>query len=206
MNSIYSLFRSLIGDVTYGDYKVPDANAFTFLDKAIDKLSSVHENILIEDKTVTDEDITNGYFTLQNDIVQVLDGLYGEGRLWRYGRNNRITLIRDFKAGDYTIRYRAKYKKFDGQLRDDNYFDFDQDADLPVVLYAVALWLQTQGMQKLDGTGGVVSSKSEENQRIDYAVNGELISASSPESLMEQAVDMMLNMPNAQSAMFSVRN
>lgn len=209
MTTIYTLFRSIIGDEVYGDYKVSDFKTFIYLDKAIDKLSEVQDNYFTEDVTITETDITNGYFELEHDIVQVVNGLspYDQNVNWKYGRNNRIVIFNHFGTGNYQIRYRAKYKKFDGVIREDTYFDFDQDADFPIVLYAVGLYMQMENVKKVsDVNSGVVTVRQEENQRIEYAVDGKIAEASSPQNLMDQAVEMMRGMSAGQYSMFSVRN
>lgn len=209
MTTIYTLFRSIIGDETYGDYKVSDFKAFIYLDKAIDKLSEVHDNYYVEDVTVDAADVTAGFFELEHDVVQITDGLspYNQNVNWKYGRNNKIMIFNNFPTGTFKLRYRGKYKKFDGQIRTDDYFDFDQDADFAVVLYAVGLYMQLENVNKVnDVNSGVITVRQEENQRIEYAVDGKLAEASSPQNLMEQAVDMMRSMSSGQYSMFSVRN
>lgn len=207
-NTLYNLFRSIIKDETAGSYILQDPTLFRYLDAAIQKMSELHQNIYKETIVVTETDLSNGYITLTKEPVEILLGLQeGLRRVsWDYGKGKQIRIIDSsyWPTGEYDFRYRAKYNQYAGEIRDDDYFDFDSDAYLAIVLYAVGYYAQFNTAVNEDGSFGFIKKKVEENLQIEYGLDGDIATASSPKGLMESAINMFRDLPNAQDTFFSV--
>src|SRR5690606_27582935 len=125
---------------------------------------------------------------------------------WDYGKGNQIRVIDKsyWTTGVYCFRYRAKYKQYKGHIREDDYFDFDEDAYLAIILYAVGLYTKMNKVVNEDGGFGTIKRKTEENLTIEYAVGGDVAIAESPAGMLESAIEMFRELPNAQDIVFSV--
>lgn len=206
--TIYTMFREAIKDTTEGSYETADSSLFRYLDAAILKMSELHDYIFVEDKTITQTDLDNGYFTLNREPVAFLDGLNEDLRKvsWDYYKGKQIRIIDKsyFPTSEYTFRYRAKYKQFDSEMRDDDYFDFDKDAYFPIVLYAIGYYMKLNSVVNEDGSFGMIRKKVEENLQIEYAVGGDMAIANSPDGMMEAAMELFRELPNGQDMYFNV--
>lgn len=216
---IYTLFRTFIGDET-PDYSMADSTILHFLDAGIDKASQMLSYIITEDMTITDDDISNGYIDLSHEIIGVISndlwvgvasgvwdsalGPYGENVYWQVAGGKRIRFINTdyISAGDYTFTYKAKYKKFDGEVRDNDYFDFPKDIDIGIVYWALALYQATKGVTNVDNET-IIMSRAEDgmSQSFDNSAAKRL---SGPKELKREAVDIFINSSNHQNINFSV--
>lgn len=204
--TIYTLFRSLIGD-TVSDYVVADLMVLIYLDQAIDALSLTVKNTYRETYTLTQTDINNSYFDLQREVVDMLSQDIGTQDLnWQLAGGKRIRFIdtSGYSAGrKFTVFFKAKYNKFYGVLKDQSEMDIPSEANFAVALYAVALYIQANAVPQADGSMKYVTEKSEENMKVSY--NGSMLDLSKPESILKMALSMMRSLPNAESAYFSVK-
>lgn len=207
MYTLYNLFRNIVQNTT-GEYTQVDLSLLRYLDSAIQKMSELHDHMIYEEITVTDEMLNSGFITLSNEPIEIISGLNeGYRRLgWDYGKGNQIRVIDKsyWTTGVYCFRYRAKYKQYKGVMREDDYFDFDEDAYLAVILYAVGLYTKMNKVVNEDGGFGTIRRKTEENLTIEYAVGGDVAIAESPQGMLDAAVDMFRDLPNAQDIVFSV--
>lgn len=207
MYTLYNLFRNIVENTT-GEYTTVNTSLLRYLDSAIQKMSEVHEHIVHEVLNVTDADLNAGYITLSSEPIEILEGLSESYRRrgWDYGKGNQIRVIDKsyWTTGEYELRYRAKYKQYKGQMRDDDYFDFDEDAYLSIILYAVGLYAKMNKIVNEDGSFGTIRRKTEENLTIEYAVGGDVAIAESPQGMIDAAIDMFRELPNAQDMFFSV--
>lgn len=207
MYTLYNLFRNIIEDTT-GEYTEVNTTLLKYLDAAIQKMSELHDNVIFQEINVTDEMLDSGYINLSHKPISFLSGISEEYRKrgWDYTNGNRIRVIDKsyWSTGTYEFRYKANYKQYLGQMRDDSYFDFDETAYLPIVLYAVGLYTKMNKVVNEDGSFGTIRRKTEENLTVEYAVGGDIAVASSPDGMMESAIDMFRNMPNAQDMYFSI--
>lgn len=205
--TLYTLFRNLIADETTS-YVVNDTSVLNFLDSAIDKLSQVSEYSFYEEKAITSADKTAGYIELSREIQHIVDtDLGGKDWDWQYGGGKKIRFIRSVNIGEatYYFRYRAKYKKFAGVVLQQSEIDMPDEALIPVILYALGLYMQTKGIMKADGEYGVIKEKAEENLRVLYGLGGNIAEEfSSPPKMMERAIELMRDLPTAQPKFFSV--
>jgi len=200
---IYTMFRRFIGDYT-PDYTLPDLETLAFLDLGIDKASSVLNYVVQEDITISSADITAGYKTLSYDIVTILESeLGGEGYYWRTDGANKIIFIDTdgIATGTYNIRYRARYKKFDGTLRDNSYFDYPREVDLGIVFWALAKYQSVKGVINADNSANVITSKSEEGMSVSY---GSVVNIGNPSQLESQAMEIFNGVSNGANINFSV--
>lgn len=207
MYTLYNLFRNIIEDTT-GEYTEVNTTLLKYLDAAIQKMSELHDNVIFQEINVTDEMLDSGYINLSNKPISFLSGINEDYRKrgWDYTNGNRIRVIDKsyWSTGTYEFRYKAAYKQYMGQMRDDSYFDFDETAYLPIVLYAVGLYTKMNKVVNEDGSFGTIRRKTEENLTVEYAVGGDIAVAQSPEGMMEAAIGMFRDMPNAQDMYFSI--
>lgn len=205
MSDIYTLFRKFIGDdVT--DYSMPDLAVLKFLDLGIDKLAAVTGNRYIEDLVITTADITAGYKDLtKNCLTIVYTELPDQNRYWQFTSPNRITFLdKDYiTAGTYRFEYTYEYKKFDGSLRDNSYFDYPRRADMGIIFWALAEYQVLNGIVNVDGGRNAVISKSEEGMSISYS-SSETMSMSSPETLKAKAMEIFRSLNTVTNSIFAV--
>lgn len=210
MSTLYDLFRGIIGD-SASPYTIPDLRILKYLDAAIQKLSEVARYRVVENITITSADIALGYKDLSKEILLMLgDPMPYEGVGWDVYKGKRIRFINSLYVapGTYEFQYDAVYKKFDGQLRDDSYFDYPSpEADLAVLFWGLALYQQEAGIIDKSGAMKFVKSKSEEGISITYGSLGAVTEAlGAPETLKAEAMKMMKNLPNGKKNLFfSVR-
>lgn len=204
---IYVMFRRLIGDFT-PDYTLPDLESLAFLDLGIDEASSFLNKTVQEDLVITSADITAGYKTLSYDIVTIVDfdlGLAGENIYWQTDGTDKIYFIdTDFiAAGTYNIRYRARYKKFEGVVRDNSYFNYPRQIDLGIVFWALAEYQTTKGVINADNSANLITSKSEEGMSVSYGTSG-MVDLSSPKELKKKAIEIFNGTSNSANINFSI--
>lgn len=202
MSDIYTLIRSIIGD-SVSPYVIADLNILKYLDKAIEKLSLIAGTKEVEDIVITSSDITAGYKDLGNEVVKILLADLPDYAYQIDGA--RVNFVGDYvNAGTYRFEYVKGYKKFDGTLRDNSYFDYPMpEADLAIVFYALSLYLFEGGIIKASGGNNVITSKSEEGLSISYGTGGEIIaSVGTPAKLQAEALRMMYNLPKASRNLF----
>lgn len=206
MYTLYNLFRNIIEDTT-GEYTEVNTTLLKYLDAAIRKMGELHDYIIYQEINVTQEILDSGYIELSNKPIEILDGIPEDYRQrgWDYTTGNRIRIIdkRYFNTGNYCIRYRAAYKQYQGQMREDSYFDFSEDSYLAIVLYAIGFYTKMNKVVNEDGSFGTIRRKTEENLTVEYAVGGDIAIAQSPEGMMESAIEMFRDMPNGQDLFFS---
>lgn len=205
--NIYRVFRNIVSD-TASDYSVVDLLALSYLDKALDKLSSVSDYIFKESVQITQSDINNGYKEFSREIVSIRDGwLSGHGTLWQYDGGKKIRFIdtSNIQPQTLTVTYRARYAKFNGEVKQQSAMDLPQEAELPVVLYATGLHARAISGPDADGSLRIIREKSEENMRVTYGMGGVTSELSDPQAMLDRAVDMMRELPSAQEISFSVK-
>jgi hypothetical protein len=205
---IYTIARNLIGD-SASPYDITDLRLLKYLDKALDKLSELTVYRMDEDYTITSTDISNGYFELSHEVQFMIEAdISLEYIDWSVYTGKKIRLIDpdDIAEGEYNFKYKARYKKFDGEIRENSYFDYPREADLAVVFYALGLYQEEQGVIDKDGTINLVASKSEEGLSVSYPTSTDLKGAvGNPERLKEIAVRMMRNLPSGEDLFLSVQ-
>lgn len=200
---IYRIFRFLITDNTSGDYSLPDYTALEYLDIAIEKLSSIAGFKKRLRGTITQTDIDNGYFTVSNDIVSIIDDISTNCQL---GGSNRIKFIDSSSvvAGQtYDFEAKVKFIKFKGVVLQETAIDIPREAYLPVVLYALGVWLQ--GKTLPEASEQAIKSKSEDGLSVSFGIDGVAVEDFSPSGLKNTAIDMMNNLPFSQELIFSVQ-
>jgi len=208
---IYKTFRQFIGDTTGdydGDYFLPDLESLAFLDLGIDKASEVLNNIVVEDVTITATDITAGYKDLSYDIVTILDtelGLDYENIYWQTDGGKRILFLdTDFiTAGTYEFRYKARYNKFNGVVKENKDLNHPVNANLGIVFWALAEYQVTKGIINADNSANLVVSKSEEGMSVSYG-SGTSLKLSSPTELKLRAMEIFNMVSNKGNISFSV--
>lgn len=206
MSDIYTMLRSIIGDST-SPYDIADLNLLKYLDAAIDRLSLVAGTRVVEDIVISSSDINLGYKDLSNDCARVKEiDLYDD----TYQIDgSRITFFDEdlIAPGTYRVEYTKKYKKFDGSLRDNSYFDYPRpEADLAIVFYALSLYIFENGAIKADGTLNLVTSKSEEGMSVSYGTGGGIVDKiGTPGALQMEALKMMRDLPKAGRLFYSVQ-
>lgn len=205
MSNIYSMFRRFINDdVT--DYSMPDLEVLKFLDNGIRKLSRYADKRVYEDVTISATDISNGYKDLSSDCLSIIytDMPY-EGEYWILDGSKRIMFLdTDYiSAGIYEFRYKTTYKTFDGQLRDESYFDYPREMDLGIVFWALAEYQMVNGIIAPDGTRNATVSKSEEGLSESYS-SAETLDMSSPSALKSAAIEIFEGLNNKSKYIFSV--
>lgn len=203
MATILAGLRAAINDET-SPYLVANTRLLRYLDSAIDALSNYVENIKHETKTITTQDITNGYFSLSSDVEHIVD--FSPPKYDYYIKDNRVYFanVADWSAGQYEIEYNAYYKRFDGEDRADSYFDYPKRADFGIIMWALGAWMDEQMGLKADGSIGAISSKSENQLSISYAINGENGIITSGHQARKEARKLWARLPNVKSAVFSV--
>jgi len=205
---IYTMFRRFIGDYT-PDYTLPDMETLKFLDLGIDKASEMLNRIIVEDKTITSTDVTNGYFTLTYDIESILDtelGFDGEGIVWETeGDTNKIFLLdTDYvTTGTYEFKYKIKYNKFEGTVKSNSDLNHPTTADLGIVLWALAEYQVTKGIINADNSANLIISKSEEGMSVSYG-SGTALKLSSPTELKQRAMEIFNSVSNRNNIIFSI--
>jgi len=179
------------------------------LDMALDKLSEMKPKMIVEDLTITATDITNGYVTVTDEISSVICIPIGtQGLNWEVEYGNRIRFIDSDAIAAQTyedIQYNARYKKFDGVVRDNTYFNYPRELDLAVVFYALGLYQEENGIIDATGAMNFAKSKSEEGMSITYGSMGgaqEVLGA--PATLKARAIDMMRNVPGSANIFITV--
>lgn len=209
-NTLYNLFRGIIGDLV-SPYTIPDLRILKYLDEAIKYLSALAPYKMNEDVVITSADISAGYKDLSKEILLITStNLPYEGTGWQVDKGKRIRFINTtyVSAGTYRFEYNAIYKKYDGALRDDDYFDYPTpEADIALIFYALALYQQETGVIDKDGAMKFVKSKSEEGMSITYGALGTISETiGAPETLKMEATKIMKNLANgSKNLFFSVR-
>ena len=204
---IYTMFRRFIGDFT-PDYTLPDLETLAFLDLGIDEASSFLNKTISEDIVITSADITAGYKALSYDIVTIVDtelGLWGENIYWQTDGTDKIYFIDadPITAGTYNVRYRARYKKFEGVIRENSYFNDPRQVDLGIVLWALAEYQSTKGLINADNSASIITSKSEEGMSVSYGT-ASMVHLSSPSELKKKAIEIFNGASNNANINFSV--
>lgn len=202
MATILNAFRTIIDD-SVSPYQIADSRALRFLDSALDALSHYVRNTIKETISVDSTDITNGYFITTYDIESVI-AFYP----YQYDYtiiDNRIKFVDsdDWSVNDYDIEYNAYYKRFDGEDRDDSYFDYPKRAEEGLLLWALGSWMDENTTTKADGSGAIIR-KSEQNMMVEYLINGEGGTVTSGDQARKKARQLWASLPNAKSAIFSV--
>lgn len=202
MSDIYTMIRAIIGDST-SPYTIADLNLLKYLDMALERLSLIAGTKVVEDIVISSSDVTATYKDLSGEAVKITSADLPD---WAYQIDGaRINFIGDYvNPGTYRFEYIKRYKKFDGSLRDNSYFDYPRpEADLAIVFYALSLYLYEGGVIRANGTNNVVTSKSEEGMSISYGTGGEIISnIGTPAKLQAEALRMMYNLPKAPKNLF----
>ena len=205
---IYTMFRRFIGDYT-PDYTLPDLESFAFLDLGIDKASEMLNRIVVEDKTITSTDISNGYFELSNNIESIIDtefGIEGEGIVWETEGDTKKIFILDsdlVSAGTYEFKYKIKYNKFEGELKENADLNHPVGANLGIVFWALAEYQVVKGVINADNSANVVLSKSEEGMSVSYG-SGTALNLSSPKELKQRAMEIFNSISNRNNINFSI--
>jgi hypothetical protein len=206
MAEIYRLFTSLIGE-TLTDYDDANLNYLRFLDAGIDKASQVLGLIVDEEIEIEQSDIDTGYIELTHDIVSIIDTTLNplkEDVHWQTDGTNKILFIKSewIFPNTYKVTYKTKYKIFDGEMREDEYFDFPKPIDLGIVFWALSVYMETKGLTTVDGET-LVQSKSEEGMSVSYD-NSSSYRVSSPRQLRERAIEIFRNSSNSSNINFSI--
>ncbi len=208
-NDLYQLMRGMIGDATH-PYTIPDTRLLTYLDRGLDALSSMVDYQVNEDVVISASDITAGYKDLTHEVVEIIDfELEGGGVYWEMDGGKRIRFIQSeyVPAGTYEIQYRARYKKFDGSIRDNNYFDYPRSADLGIVFYALGMYSVENGIVKADGSINFTQSKSEEGMSVNYGGSvgySTKEDLKTPSALIERGLEIMRSLSNSKIEWTSV--
>jgi hypothetical protein len=192
------------------DYTVTDLRLLKYLDAALDKLSAITNFTKDEDKTITSTDRTNLYFNLTSEIQRIIKcDLSGENTYWQIdsGKKIRIIDVDGVPTGTYNFVYKARYKKFDGTVRENSYFDYPREADLGVVYYALGLYLHEIGILNTDGVSKAISSKSEEGLSTSYGIGGggETTVPGTYSAMIDEGIRIMQNLPSGDLLFFSVK-
>ena len=200
--------RGIIKDDTI-PYAIPDLRLLKYLDLALDKLSEIKPISVQEDLVIDSTNISNGYVDVSREIQSVRCIPIGvEGINWEVDSGKRIRFIdtSTIVADTYEdITYDARYKKFDGQIRENSYFDYPRSLDLAVVFYALALYQEENGIIDATGEMSFKKSKSEEGMSVSYGSLGgveEVLGA--PSTLKARAIDMMRNQAGSVPIFLSV--
>ena len=206
MAEIYSLFMSLTGRSRDG-FDAPDLDSLAFLDAGINKASQILGLLIDEEVNITQGDIDAGYVELSRDIVGIIDTSLNplrEGVHWQTDGTKKILFIQPkwFSPGTFKVLYKTTFKTFDGEMRDEDYFDFPRAIDLGIVFWALSIYMETKGITTADGES-MVQSKSEEGMSIAFD-NYSSYRVSSPRQLRERAIDIFRNIPNSVNNNFSV--
>lgn len=206
--NIYRMFRNMISDES-SPYSLADFNALKYLDEAIDKLSSLVIKRTVETVTITAQNITDGYFDLAHDIVEIESGMSEPLNHWNIEGDNRINIVQStsFTEGqELTITYRYKYTQFKGVVLEQSAMNLPISAELGVVLYAIGLFMRAKGAASAGGgVTGVINEKSEDGLRVRYSTDNQLaVDLSSPSGFLKEGIRLMREQPNAQNMYFSV--
>ena len=215
---IYRLFRSFISDETT-DYTVTDFDALYFLDRAIDAMSETLDWRYKEDITITSTDITNGYVNLSYDAVTIISTTLGsyddwntiqpqpgaENIYWQFVGGKKISFIDTgfINEGTYTFEYRRRYKTFGGEVRENSYFDYPDNAELGIVLNVLALYQRTKGVIRADNVMNVINNKSEEGMSVSYGTMATL-KLGDVDALKKEAIEIWKKSGNPANINFSV--
>lgn len=202
---IYTIFRQLIGDTT-PDYDLPDLGVLKFLDLGIDKLSQTVNYKVVEDVVISSSDITAGYKELSKEIILIYESeLAGQGISWELAGGKKIRFIEpdNITAGTYEFTYKARYKKFDGVVRENSYFDYNRNADLGIVFWGLAEYQSIHGIIKTDGSKATIVSRSEEGLNESYGT-AEALQLSNPTVLRSKAIDVFRGLSNKSNFIFSI--
>lgn len=208
--NVYTQFKNIIASED-GTVDISDPLIFQFLNGAIRKMSTLHEYIYTQTKTITASDVTNGYFTLEKRPVEILEGLSESnlGDTWQYGRDKKILIIDDsFPTGTINFKYRAFYTEFDltaenGELD----VDWLEEDDEAVYYYALGMYAQKKSSVNADGVSGVIKRIKEENMEREYGGGSESSNNSSknlstPRDLMDYAIELMRASRRAQKGLY----
>lgn len=208
--NIYRLFRSMIGDNS-SPYDLPDFDALYYLDAAIDKLSSLSYKRKTETKTLDATDIANGYFELTKSIVEIEEELTmsQENYDWYIEGDNKIYIAdaNAFASGDsFTITYRYKYSKFNGEVLSQSDMDIPSSVELGVVFYAIGVYMLERNITDADTKGvvGSIKEKNEDGVKVVYGSEGTVNKLKTPEEFKKTGIRMMREQRNAQSRYFSI--
>ena len=142
---------------------------------------------------MTSTDISNGYFTTTYDIQYILrPQLEGRGLLWEYGGDNKIRII-DSSFGTHTFTnfaYRAKYVRFKGSVKDQDDMDLPRDLELPVVMYAYTLYMDSKGLVNAEDDSGFLKRKRELDMEVEFGIDGSYFSGTLKD-IRKRATQMM---------------
>lgn len=205
---MYTIFRRLIGD-TATDYTIVDLELLKYLDLGIDRFSEESDNRVVEDITITASDISNGYITLSNTYVDIVDcGLGEEARnlYWQPDEGGQQINFIDtsgIRAGTYEFNYRKRYKTFSGSVRDNDYFDFSRRYDIGVVFWALSEYMQTKGIATVGDVYGAITNKSEEGISVSYGLETSM-RLSSPAQLRKEALRVFRSSPSSSKMVWSI--
>ena len=207
---IYDHFRELVNDSESSSYAIPDSLVFLYLDKGIESCSRIASASKLEDITITQADIDNGYVDLEEDPIDFEDEPFGkELRDWYHGSYNRIYFTKpaDWSANTELndIQYRRFYKRFKGVTKEDTDLDHPQEAELGIVLSAIAQYFVGMGIVDADGDMKVATRKSEEGMSVEYGGTNPITQFSTPVAMIKFAESEFRSLPGAQSNVFSVR-
>lgn len=210
---VYTQFREDINDSTT-PYTVRDDLVFDLLDAGIDFVSSKVDFIHYEEITYTQADINNGFFQTTKDIVNIQladeSSIYADSAWYQILEDNKVGFIRpsEHTAGTkISLRYRAKYQKFKGQMVDQASMDLPRQLELAVRLFALSELLRFSFVyDATDPVSGIVRVRSEENMREELELNGVVAEeVKNPRMLVKRANDLIKRAPNASNLFFSIQ-
>lgn len=206
--NIYNLFRSFINDTT-APYTISDTLVLTYLDSAINYASNTLDFTVKETVTITAQNIANGYYTLTHDFKSFKTApMGGEGIYWQPMGGNKIRIIEPtaFTAGStFTAYYKAGYAKFSGTVKDQALMDLPTEAEYPVVIIALGLYMQSKGIVDASNEYGIIKQKAEDGMSVTYAIGDIFSEISNPTDFITRGVDLLRGLPMADNIYFSIK-
>lgn len=204
--NVYRIMRTIISD-TVSSYTIPDLLILNYLDAAIDKLSSLVDRIFEETITISAGDISAGYKDLTHEIIELLSPRLYQGSNWQLDGGARIRFVNsslETAGTTSTLRFRGKYKKFNGVVLQQTQMETPTESDMGIVLWALGLYVQNKSVVSAAGDLGIIKQKTEENMTVSFAVDGSMTELSTPQGYFETAIKMFRRLPNAQDMFFGV--
>lgn len=204
---IYRIFRRILGDED-SPYSTPDLSVLKYLDYGLDKLAENTDFLKNEDITISASDISAGYKEPTSKIVNVLDcNMAGRDQYWQI-RNGRLEFFDtdNIVAGTYEFKYRAYYKRFDGSVRSNDYFDYPRQFDLAVVFFALSLYVLEGGVVNKNGVTKNIKRLSEEGASIEYGTPSNISELNfTYEGLQNAAKKIVASAPEGRIGFFTVK-
>ncbi len=207
--NIYNMFRFLVTDYQKSSYDLPDFALLTYLDSALEKLSMIAGLTKRFTGTVQQSDIDRGYFTVANEIIApITTGGAFSTKLpynWQLAGGNRISFkdpTLELVGTKYDFFFKVKFKKFNGVLYDSATMDLPTEAELPVVIYALGVWLQEKNLPNADSKA--IQSKAEDGLSTTFGIEARVIDFT-PQGIMSKGIQMMTELSFAQDSIWSVK-